>query len=98
MVKQQPRMDKRRTASASAASGKGRPQRSVNPVPPASHHQWRAGLRSPCAAAHAEDSCASFSPMTGSSLGGLWNFVAIAPGEAHHDGRLERGELLSDGL
>ena len=41
------------------ASFKGRPQRSVNPVPPASHHQWRAGLRSPCAAAHAEDSCAT---------------------------------------
>ena len=59
MVKQQPRMGKRRTASASAASGKGRPQRSVNPVPPASHRQWRAGLRSPCAAAHAEDSCAT---------------------------------------
>ena len=59
MVKQQPRVDKRRTASASAASGKGRPQRSVNPVPPASHHQWWAGLRSPCAAAHAEDYCAT---------------------------------------
>lgn len=59
MVKQQPRVDKRRTASASAASGKGRPQRSVNPVPPASHSQRRAGLRSPCAAAHAEDSCAT---------------------------------------
>lgn len=29
MVKQQPRMDKRSTASAGAASGKGRPQRSV---------------------------------------------------------------------
>jgi len=58
MVKQQTRMDKRRTASASAASDKGRPQHSVNPVPPASHHPWRAGLRSPCAAAHAEDSCA----------------------------------------
>lgn len=59
MVKQQPRMDKRRTASAGAASGKGRPQRCVNPVPPASHRQWRAGLRSPCAAAHAEDPCAT---------------------------------------
>ena len=58
MVKQQPRMGKRRTASAGAASGKGRPQRSVNPVPPASHRQRRAGLRSPCAAEHAEDSCA----------------------------------------
>jgi len=59
MVKKQPRVGKRRTASASAASDKGRPQRSMNAVPPASHRQWRAGLRSPCAAAHAEDSCAS---------------------------------------
>jgi hypothetical protein len=46
-------------SSAGAASGKGRPWRSVNPVPPASHRQWWAGLRSPCAAAHAEDPCAT---------------------------------------
>ncbi len=59
MVKQQPRMGKCRTASASGASGKGRPQRSVNPVQPASHRQRRAGLRSPCAAAHSDDSCAT---------------------------------------
>ena len=59
MVKQQPRLGKRRTVSAGAASDKGRPQRSVNPVPPASQRQWRAGLRSHCVAAQAEDSCAT---------------------------------------
>ena len=42
-----------------AASFKGPPQRSVNSVSPASHRQWRAGLRSPCAAAQAEDSFAT---------------------------------------
>ena len=44
MVKQQPRLDKRRTASANTASGRGWPERFANPVPPASHRQggpWR---------------------------------------------------------
>ena len=54
MGKQQPRRGKRRTASAGAASVKGRPQHSHHPVPAASHLWWWAGLRSPCAAAHAE--------------------------------------------
>ena len=77
---QVPRMGKRRTASAGAASGKGRPQRSVNPVPPVSHCQWRAGLRSPCAAAHAEDSCATHpSAIEGTQEPGALLLLLLTP-------------------
>lgn len=71
MEKQQPLVGKRRTASASAASVKGRPQHSQSSVPLASQYLRWAGLRSPCAAAHAEESCATNLQGKGSVPGGV---------------------------